>query len=1132
MTTPLIRCLAAWAAWAAAATLAVAAEPGKLLWQIGQPDKNYAEFAIATNYPAFMGRFGGKPLVFEVGRGDPARDWPFIQPGPVDVWAGNREHPFTIRFPLAEAPRGLFLLRVQLADVHMGSPPVLLLGVGGQTGRFPLRPGGGDASLQNPAAGKPQQVEVALPASFFHQGQNDLVLTAIEGSWIQYDAVTLFNDPSANLSEPDIQSVKAEVTPFFIRQNGQVRRSVNVHVLSTAPVKDLVLRVAAGGETREVRVNGFAGFGGLSQEVSVPDAAEPLEATITAIAGAKSKSATFKVPPGRKWKIFVAASAHTDIGYTDIQPKCVERHNQNTDLALDLMEQYPDFKWNLEVAWQAENYLAARKGERLEQFLRQAKAGRLGIQALYCNILTGLCSHEAGCRLTAFAHSLQTRYGIPCRSAMISDVPTQEATLPMLLAGSGIRYFSSGINNERAYPFTRLQSQCPCWWEGPDGSRVLMMYAPQYAQASQYGLTRSLDAARVAVISQVKNYESRTNYPFDALWLHGALGDNDLLPKQLPAVVQAWNERYEWPKLILAPNAEFFEYIEQRYGGKLPVIRGSAGTFWEDGAGSSARETTLCRNAQEALASAETLLALAQRLQPAAAYPAADLYSAWRNCLLYDEHTWGAHCSISQPESDFSKQQWKIKAQFAVDADREVRGLLAQGTAKFAALVKSDGRSLVVINPASWPRTDVVQVKLPAGASVPDVPACELPEGTLLLVKDVPACGYRVLKLLPVAASRKSAADRAAQNAQGATLESRFYRVSFDPASGAITSVFDKELNRELADPKAPYRIDQYLYVAGGGGSRIVNNERGPEPKLAISVPEKATLRRLRLGDLGERMVIESSAAMAPRLSSEITVWNHLRRVDFVNRLTKTQTYDKEAVYFAFPFAGEQPTFRYECPAGIVNANTEMLPGACLDWFTVQHFVEIESGDATIAWATPDAPLVCFQDLNRGQWLRSLPMKTGHLYAYVMNNYWYTNYKPGQGGEHVFRFSITSRAKADRTASAQFGWAASNPLLAVPAEGTPGAGLLPAESASLVEIAEPNVLLLGAKQSETGDGLVLRLWETSGQSATAHVRLNHLPARAAVKCNLVEEPQGDLEINDHVLAVPLRGSGLATVLVK
>jgi alpha-mannosidase len=174
--------------------------------------------------------------------------------------------------------------------------------------------------------------------------------------------------------------------------------------------------------------------------------------------------------------------------------------------------------------------------------------------------------------------------------------------------------------------------------------------------------------------------------------------------------------------------------------------------------------------------------------------------------------------------------------------------------------------------------------------------------------------------------------------------------------------------------------------------------------------------------------------------------------------------------------------------------------------------------------------LVCFQDLNRGKWLRQLPMDNGRLYAYVMNNYWYTNYKPAQGGEHLFRFSITSRAKTDNTASARFGWAAANPLLALPVQGQPGAPL-PPRSGSLLEVLEPNVLLQGAKQAEAGEGLVLRLWEVSGQPTTAHVRLRHWPARKAVACNLVEEPQGPLPLTDNVISVPIRASGLATIMV-
>ena len=52
------------------------------------------------------------------------------------------------------------------------------------------------------------------------------------------------------------------------------------------------------------------------------------------------------------------------------------------------------------------------------------------------------------------------------------------------------------------------------------------------------------------------------------------------------------------------------------------------------------------RAAAERLTQAETLFAML----PPKTYPAEDFYEAWRNVILYDEHTWGAHNSISQPD--------------------------------------------------------------------------------------------------------------------------------------------------------------------------------------------------------------------------------------------------------------------------------------------------------------------------------------------------------------------------------------------------------------------------------------------------------------------------------------------------
>jgi len=1106
----------------------------KPLWQIGQSDRSYAEFALARDYNSFPDRFGRKPLVFVVGKSDAAKDWPWIHPGPADHWAHARVHPFTIRFRLEAPPRGLYRLRVEFADVQAMTTPAYSIAINGKSGRFSLRPGGGDGSLSDPKLGKYQKIDLALPAAFLRQGDNDIVLSCLDGSWVQYDAIALFNDPEAKTARPEVQNVSAAATPFFLRQDGKVRRAVAVSVSMTAPADDLSLHVQAGRESFDVPVKDLSVFGSASQEIGVPDSAEPMDVTVTARTAAGAKSTTVKVLPQRKWRVYAAASSHTDIGYTHVQPECAERHNQNADLAVEMGQKYPDFKWNLEVGWQAENYLASRKGEKLEAFLKMAREGRMGVQGLYCNILTGLCSGESACRQLYFTHSLKTRYGIPFTSAMISDVPTQEATMPTILAGSGIRYFSSGINNDRAYTMGQMQSKCPCWWEGPDGSRVLMMYMHGYAHVGGLGLEGGLEAARSRVMNHLRGYEGRKDYPFDAVFLHGAVSDNCLFSHRMAETVKAWNDCYEFPKIILCHNAEFFEYIEKTYGDKLPVFRGSAGTYWEDGAGSSAAETALCRNAKETINTAERLLAMARRAGSQAAYPAAELYAAWRNCLLYDEHTWGAHCSISQPDSAFTKSQWKIKAQFAVDADAQSRALLGRAAAAMTALVKTDGLSLIVVNPSSWPRSDVVRVKLPQGMGLAEGGLACWQDGdeTLVEVRDVPACGYRVLKIAPKAQALDAAAPApdAAPAGEANVIESHHYRVTFDPASGGVASLLDKQLNRELVDAKAAYRLNQYLYVSGGDGTRIVANPGGPAPVLTVHAPQKAALRRVSLGSLGERMIVQTSAQQTPKIVAEVTAWNHARRVDFVNRLNKTMTYKKEAAYFAFPFAAAKPTIRYECPAGVVDAGRDMLPGACLDWFTVQHFVEVDAGEAAVAWATPDAPLVCLQDINRGKWQTRLPMENGHVFAYAMNNYWHTNYKAGQDGDFVFRFAVTSCAKSDRSASARFGWDASNPLLAATAQANL-AGVLAGPTGSLAAVAEPNVILIGAKQAESGSGLILRLWETTGQATTAHIRLNS-PASKASACNLVEEVQGDLEIKEGTVAVPLRANGLATVRVE
>ena len=81
---------------------------GQKLWQVGTFDESSQEFkaeGIDYKNPA-------QDPVFIVGKGDPAKDWYAYQPGSGNGVAGLRPHPFTVKFDLSSAPKGVFSLKV------------------------------------------------------------------------------------------------------------------------------------------------------------------------------------------------------------------------------------------------------------------------------------------------------------------------------------------------------------------------------------------------------------------------------------------------------------------------------------------------------------------------------------------------------------------------------------------------------------------------------------------------------------------------------------------------------------------------------------------------------------------------------------------------------------------------------------------------------------------------------------------------------------------------------------------------------------------------------------------------------------------------------------------------------------
>lgn len=1084
----------------------------KVVWQIGQFDLNYDELAIARHTDAYATTFP-KDVTFMVGQDDPTKAWSYVQPGPADGWGGSKPHPFTIVFNHPEKPRGTYRLVIRLVNTHYAVPPTYEISVNGIADRVKLPAGGGDDAQMDPAKGKPHTISVAIPVSYLHSGENRIVLQSVAGAWILYDAVRLGNDPDAAALSPTIKSLSVTPTVCFVRRGSQLKQIVSLAAQCSAAGDDLTAIVKCGGERKVLLRPGI--FGNATADIEVDEVANPTPMEVAIQSGGRTKTASCVVGPEKHWKLYVIPSAHADLGYSDVQEKVILGHNENMTNALGLCRKYPDFKWNTEVGWIEDNFLSLMSPEWTGEFIQRAQEGRIGCQAIYGNTLTGIASHESLIRNFYYAHAMSKKHGIPFDIAEQNDVPTHSWGLPTVIAGSGIKYFVAAHNGIRADTCNRLACK-PFFWQGPDGSSVLTWFSTGYAQASGLGLDMDINTAKVGIDQFLRSF-NRADYPYDAALATGGYMDNAAINLNLPSAVEAWNKTYEYPKVIFARGPEFFTYLESNFRDKIPTIAGDDGVYWEDGAGSSAFETAITRCASEDLAAAEKMLSLGTVLG-GKEYPASAINAAWKDVLLWNEHTWGAAGSISDPEAKMTLDQWNYKARFATESAKAASLLKQRGFDELAGFAQVNEPSVLVFNPNSWPLTGVASVQQPGRAQIS-------------FAADVPALGVKLYALsnIPKAVSPSASS--------GNVMENQFYRLEVDPDTGAVKHLLDKELNRELVDPASPYGLNQYLYVSGFA-------EAAKDVTHAAGRPNASISRENRPGCIA--MKIQTSAFNTPSLITEIVLYDTAKRIDFLNTMEKTATYEKEAGYFAFPFSMTNPRFYVEIPNGVLRPDKDMLDGGCMAWYCTQDFVAAADDTAAVVWTAVDSPLVTLSDINREVALPPfpglpplstagtkwpLPLDKGHIYGYVLNNYWLTNYKASQGGHLQFRFSLTSMRNYDAAVAARFGQSVRNPFLAKVVSSQNGRSGL-STATSLCSVSPENVAVQAIKRAESGDGWIIRLREVGGKAAMATITLPAGKFKRAWACNLVEDSQSELQIAAGKIEVAMKANSMATVLVQ
>ncbi len=855
---------------------------------------------------------------------------------------------------------------------------------------------------------------------------------------------------------------RVRVEPAEMRDGNTTAQVLRVSLDNLTEGRRITIRVG----DREL-VRGPLGVGGNIYRIPIPAVKTPQKMDMRfSVNGAAPQSFPFDVTPVTPRTIYLVPYSHNDIGYTDYQPNVERKQWSNLEEGLRLAREtrgYPPedrFKWNFETVWALESYLRQATETQRKVVMDAIRNGELGVSALYANMLTGLANATEMGHFLDFSRTLQTEYGVTVTTAVTSDVPGFTWGIVPTLAQSGVKYFAVGPNTGDRIGYTlEAWGDKPFYWVSQSGKEKILMWVAGAGYSSFHeGSLRNLGDEKIMTFARQLQEK---NYPYEMVYLPYTTGDNGPPDPSLAATVKDWNDRYVTPRLVIATHDQMFQEFEKRYGASLPEFRGDFTPYWEDGAASTASELALARRAVDQLIEGEALWSL----RAPGDYPRAEYDAAWRDINFWDEHTWGADKSVSDPDLPIVKQEWEFKRKFAVDAAKSAEDLLARASTpvstKAATMPGAERTAFDVYNLSSWPRTDVVLLRADQSAlgdRVTDelgrpVPSQRLTTGELgVLVESVPPLGAKRLFV-----GKGTGFQRSSAIVAGDSLENDDIALHVSGQSGAIDSLHWKGKNISLVDDQAAAGLGEYLYLPGTdpakaqrlSGVRVRVKENGP---LVVS------------------LLVEGDAPGARKYSSDVRLIAGTNRVDILTKIDKLAVREKESVHFAFPFRVSGGQMRYDVADAIVRAPEDQLAGACKNFFSVVSWTDVSNVDYGVTLAVPDTPLIEMGAITAEQpWLRTI-QPSSLLYSYAMNNYWHTNYKADQEGPVEFRYAIQPHAAFSPAAAARFGRERREPLVVTPAdESRP-----PAKS--LFHISPDDVMVSSVKPIAEGDAWLVYLY--------------------------------------------------------
>lgn len=826
--------------------------------------------------------------------------------------------------------------------------------------------------------------------------------------------------------------------------------------------------------------------------------------------------------PAQTTRVYIAPDDHTDYYWTADETRYRRAFLDMIDYYLDLADATAgnpspcQSRWNCDGSFWVWTYEKDKSAAEFERLISRIRSGHISMPLNALVSCYGGTPAEAVLRGMYYAGSIERRYNLRFPLAVAMENQTLPCGLAALWAGSGARHSWRGICGcVTRVPAAWDREHDIYWYEGPDGSRILMKWNSMLAgnkNMGGYAEARNPSATVEFVTSHTVSNGFADRYPFDVIGCFGK-GWDDLQTRSDEFVTAAQAGTTAARQVIVSNEEDFFQDFEAAYGAVLPTESRAYGNEWDLYCASMAEATASVKRSVEQLRAAEALATLVSLKNPAfmsGRETARDL--AWMDLGLYWEHNWVANGPVPRQV----RQDWQRR--LAAEIVSYVDALHSEAAAALGALIKKTGPNLrfYVFNPLSWTRTDYADlpysgplpihvVDLAAGQETPSqIVTVDGEQRLRILAPGVPPVGYKVFEARPGAGADFGGAASAGPD----WLENSHYRLAVAPR-GAITSLTDKSRGDR-----------EFVRVIEGRAM----NDLGPSASGSITFenagPVTATL-------------VASAPGPIPH-TARITLIRDSERIEIRNDIDENFGF---VATWGFGFELDGPDVWHEEVGALIRAKLQGAGGhysprnARYDWLTLNHFADISGAGVGATLSNWDC---CFMQLGQSS-VSTLDTATPQLSPLAGGQVDGTEYGiPNQGGDSHFlqRFALRTHDAYSPAEAMRFALEHQNPLVAGVVT---GAGHdYPETSFSLLSISDPNVLLWSLKPADDGleSGIVVRVWNVSSAPSQFTLRFSLGPLASATRATHLETPLEAATLNGGALQSAIAQQQLLTFLLE